>query len=139
MRRDLTKKYSTLFEIKGMKRIFSFAQDVYRFGKLRELSSFAVWEILHKLGLFPKKDYLVFEKREAIKLNGKSLFGAEFDVKTTAFFANNGLQAVKSKLNWKLLYFHKGEIFGSLYPDDCDLYKSMDGGKTAVFVYKFPR
>ena len=138
MRRDLTKKYSTLFEKKGMKRIFSFVQDVYRFGKLREISSFAVWEILHKLGLFPKKDYLVFEKREAIKLNGKSLLGAEFNAKTTQFFASNGLQAVKSELNWKILYFHKDQIFGCLYPDDRDLYKSVDGGKTAVFVNRFP-
>lgn len=138
MRRDLTKKYSTLFEKKGMKRIFSFVQDVYQFGKLREITSFAVWEILHKFGLFPKKDYLVFDKREAIKLNGKSPLGTQFDAATTQFFASNGLRAVKSELNWKLLYFHNGEIFGCLYPDDCDLYKSVDEGKTAVFVNRFP-
>ena len=57
---DLTKQYSTLFEKKGMKKIFSFARDVYKSGKLREIISFAVWEMFHKLGLFPKKDYLVF-------------------------------------------------------------------------------
>ena len=119
---DLTKQYSTLFEKKGIKRIFSFAQDVYKSGKSREIVSFAVWEILHKLGLFPKKDYLVFDKHEAIKLNSKIPLNLEFDARTSQFFASNGLQAEKSELNWKLLYFHQGEILGSLYPDDCDLH-----------------
>ncbi len=135
---DLTKQYSTLFEKKGIKKIFSFAQDVYKSGKSREIISFAVWEILHKLRLFPRKDYLVFDKREAIKLNSKNSIDSEFDAVTTQFFASNGLHAVKCELNWKLLYFHHGEIFGSLYPDDCDLYKSLDGGKTVVFVNRFP-
>lgn len=135
---DLTKQYSTLFEKKGMKRFFSFVQDVYRSGKSREIVSFAVWEILHKLGLFPKKEYLVFGKREAIKLSSNSLLDSKLDAATTQFFASNGLRAAKCELNWKLLYFHHGEIFGSLYPDDCDLYKSVDGGKTVVFVNRFP-
>lgn len=135
---DLTKQYSTLFEKKGMKRLFSFVQDVYRSGKSREIVSFAVWEILHKLRLFPKKDYLVFDKREAIKLNGKNLLGSEFDATVTQFFASSGLHAAKCELNWKLLYSHNGEIFGCLYPDDCDLYKSVDGGKTVTLVNRFP-
>jgi len=135
---DLTKQYSTLFEKKGMKRIFSFVQDVYRSGKLREIISFAVWEIFHKFRLFPKSDYLAFDQREAIKLDGKNLVNSEFDVTMNRFFADRGLHSVRCDLNWKLLYFYNGEIFGCLYPDDCDLYKSMDGGKTVVLVNKFP-
>lgn len=135
---DLTKQYSTLFEKKGMKRLFSFVQDVYKSGKSREIVSFIVWEIFHKFGLFPKRDYLVFDKREAIKLDGKNLVNSEFDATMTQFFAGRGLHSVKCDLNWKILYFHNGEIFGCLYPDDCNLYKSMDGGKTVVFVNRFP-
>jgi hypothetical protein len=136
---DLTKQYSTLFEKKGIKRIFSFAQDVYKSGKLREIISFAIWEMCHKLGLFPKKEYLVFDKRDAIKLSGKSSIGSsEFDAATTGYFAGQGLYALKCDVNWKLLYSHHGEIFGSIYPDDCDLYKSVDGGKTVVFLNRFP-
>src|SRR4030095_770909 len=113
---DLTKQYSTLFEKKGIKRIFSFAQDVYKSGKLREIISFAVWEMFHKLGLFPRKDYLVFDKREAIMLSSRnSINSSEFSAATTRFFASNGLQAVKCELNWKLLYFQNGEIFGCIY------------------------
>jgi len=135
---DLTKQYSGLFEKKGMKRLFSFVQDVYRSGKLREIISFAVWEIFHKFGLFPKKDYLVFDKRKVIKLKNESLANSEFHAKTTRFFETRGLTAEKCDLNWKLLYISNEEILGCLYPDDCDLYKSTDGGKTVIFVNRFP-
>ena len=138
MGHDLTKQYSLLFQKKGIKKVFSLAQDIYKFGKFREMVSFAVWEIYHKLGLFPKNDYLVFKNREAIKLENERLAGFEFNEKVTRFFASRGLDAVQCEHNWKLLYANnKGEIFGCLYPDDCDLYKSIDGGKTIVFIKRF--
>jgi len=138
MGHDLTKQYSLLFQKKGIKKVFSLAQDIYKFGKFREMVSFAVWEIYHKLGLFPKNDYLIFKNREAIKLENERLAGFEFNEKVTQFFASRGLDAVQCEHNWKLLYANnKGEIFGCLYPDDCDLYKSIDGGKTIVFIKRF--
>ncbi|MDQ5869709.1 MAG: glycoside hydrolase [Thermoproteota archaeon] len=134
----LTNKYALFFKKKGMKKVFSLAQDIYKYGKFRELVSFAVWEMYHKLGLFPKKDYLIFNNREAIKLENERLAGSEFDDKVTQFFASRGLNAVRCDHNWKLLYTNnKGEIFGSLYPDDSDLYKSTDGGESVVFVKRF--
>jgi len=137
--RDLTKQYSNLFERKGLKRLLSFVQDVYRSGKLREIISFAVWEAFHKFGLFPKKEYLVFDKRDVIKLKNENLTAADFDAKTARFFENAGLIAEKSDINWKLLYINNNEeILGSIYPDDCDLYKSRDGGKSVTFMHKFP-
>jgi len=135
---DLTKQYSTLFEKKGVKKLFSFAQDVYKSGKLREIISFAVWEVFHRFGLFPKKDYLLFDNGEAINLDNTGLAGQEFDAKITQFFKSRELGAVRCELNWKLYYIDKGEVFGCLYPDDCDLYKSIDGGKSATLVKKFP-
>ena len=134
----LTNKYSLLFKKKGMKKVFSLAQDIYKYGKFRELVSFAVWEMYHKLGLFHKQDYLIFNNREAIKLENEGLAGSQFNEKVTQFFASRGLNAVRCEHNWKLLYTNnKGEIFGCLYPDDCDLYKSIDGGKTIVFIKRF--
>ena len=134
----LTNKYSLFFKKKGMKKVFSLAQDIYKYGKFRELVSFAVWEMYHKLGLFPKKDYLIFNNREAIKLENERLAGSEFTDKVTQFFASGGLNAVRCDHNWKLLYKNnKGEIFGSLYPDDSDLYKSTDGGESVIFVKRF--
>ena len=139
MGHDLTKQYSGFFDKKGVKKIFSLAKDIYKFGKFRELVSFAVWEAYHKLGLFPKKNYLSFNNAKAIALENEKLATLEFDEKANQFFGSRGLRATRCEHNWKQIYINSnGEIFGSLYPDDCDLYKSEDGGKTVEFVYKFP-
>lgn len=139
MGHDLTKQYSGFFDRKGVKRIFSLAKDIYKFGKFRELVSFAVWEAYHKLGLFPKKNYLSFNNAKAIALENEKVATLEFDDKVNQFFGSKGLRAIRSEHNWKQVYINgNGEMFGSLYPDDCDLYKSADGGKTVALVYKFP-
>jgi hypothetical protein len=139
MGHDLTKQYSGIFAKKGVKRIFSLAQDIYKFGKFRELVSFAVWEVYHRLGLFPKKDYLSFRNPQAITLESERVASPEFDERVQKFFNSNGLRAIRCEHNWKQIYLDSnGEMFGSLYPNDCDLYKSLNGGKTVVFVYKFP-
>jgi hypothetical protein len=139
MGHDLTKQYSGFFDRKGVKKIFSLAKDIYKFGKFRELVSFTVWEAYHRLGLFPKKSYLSFNNANAIALENEKLATLEFDEKANQFFGSRGLRATRCEHNWKQIYINSnGEVFGSLYPDDCDLYKSMDGGKTVEFVYKFP-
>jgi len=136
---DLTKQYSLLFEKKGIGKLFSFVQDVYRSGKLREIISFTIWEIFHKLRLFPKKDYLIFNNREAITLEYQGLTSLEFNEEVTQFFGTRELNAIRCDCNWKLLFTgNNGELFGCLYPDDCDLYKSIDNGKSAIFVKRFP-
>ncbi len=136
---DLTKRYSLFFQRKGTKRLISFVQDIYKYGKFREMVSFGVWEVFHKLGLFPKKDYLRFNDHEAIVLGNESLAGLEFNEKATEFFGSRNLNAVRCDHNWKLLYVKNNEeIFGCLYPDDTDLYKSIDGGKSVIFIKRFP-
>lgn len=136
---DLTKRYSLLFENKGAKKLISFVQDVYKYGKFREIVSFAIWETFHKLGLFPKKDYLLFNNREAIALGNEKLTGVVFNQKITQFFKDRELSSTQCDHNWKLLYINnKGEIFGSLYPEDTELYKSIDYGKSVIFINRFP-
>lgn len=138
MGHDLTKQYSGLFQRRGLKRVFSLAQDIYKFGKFRELVSFTVWELYHRFGLFPKNGYLVFNNHEAIKLAENGAAGLDLDKKINEFFESRGLCATKSEHNWKLLYTNnKGEIFGSLYPNDSELYKSIDGGRSVIFVQRF--
>jgi len=139
MKRELIRRYSVLFEKRGVKKSFQFAQDLYRYGKLRELFSFTVWELFHRLKVFPKKDYLKFSHDEAITLENKNLNGLEFGEKIDYFFRGKGLSVTRSDHNWKLLFIKDNEaIFGCLYPDDRDLYKSVDGGKSISFVKSFP-
>lgn len=138
MKRELTRRYSVLFEKKGVKKSLQFAQDLYRYGKLRELTSFAVWELFHRVGIFPRRDYLKFSQGEAIHLEQERLGSPEFDEKVTQFFASRGLNVLRCDHSWKLLYIKNNqEMFGCLYPNDCDLYKSVDGGKTVIFLQRF--
>jgi photosystem II stability/assembly factor-like uncharacterized protein len=138
MKRELTRRYSGLFEKGGAKKSFQFAQDLYKYGKLTELTSFAVWELFHRLGLFPKENYLKFSHSDSIRLEKENLASPEFDEKVNHFFAGRGLKALRSDHNWKLLFTQNNqEMFGCVYPDDCDLYKSVDGGNSLIFLKRF--
>lgn len=136
---DLTKQYSMLFEKKGGKNLWSFVLDVYRSGKSREISSFVIWELFHRLGIFPKQEYLKFNGGDTLMLKEESMKGLEFFEKIDHFFKNKELGIVNSKYSWKLLFKKNDkEIFGCLYPDDQDLYSSTDKGESVVFVKRFP-
>ncbi len=67
MGRELTIRYSLLFEKKVINP-FLFAHDIYKTGKFRELVSFIVWKLFHKLRLFPDKKYLNFIDGDALTL-----------------------------------------------------------------------
>ena len=137
MGRELTKRHSLLFK-KKVGNPFLFARDIYQYGKFRELVSFTVWEFFHQLGLFPKQKYLKFNNSEALTLEAETVNGLDFSEKADHFFRSRGLSITRSDHNWKLLFSdnHK-EIFGCLYPDDRDLYKSVDNGKSIIFVKRF--
>src|SRR5215203_4056453 len=111
---DLTKQYSTLFRKKGGRQLLRFAHDVTKSGKLRELSSFAVWELLHQLHLFPKSRYIRFREDKALAL-GASLLGGDFNASVERLFESRGLSARVSSNNWKLFYTtSRSETFGCL-------------------------
>ena len=138
MKREITRRHSLLFEKKGARNLLGLFDDLYRYQKWSELISFAVWEAFHKLGLFPKDQYLKFVNREALSVEKVGL-NAEFDETIFWFFKSRGLTVARSPINWKLLFTgNKGEIFGCVYPDDKALYRSVDGGKSISFIYKFP-
>jgi hypothetical protein len=136
---DLTKQYSVLFEKKRGKNIRAFLQDVYRSGKSREIVSFMVWELFHKLRLFPKGEYLKFTDRPALSLEQKRVDSPEFHQELDEFFGSRALEVVGCAQNWKILFQDHGRaIFGCLYPNDQDLYKSIDQGRSVIFVKRFP-
>lgn len=137
--RDLTMRHSLLFE-KRAKKLFSFANDIYRYGKFSELVSFMVWEFLHKLGLFPKENYLKFNNNEVLLLKNGQLNATHFIENMEDFFKKQKLNIVSSEHNWKRLFINtKKEIFGSLYEDDRGLYKSTNNGNSKVLIARFPQ
>ena len=138
MGRELTKRHSFLFE-KRVRNPFSFVRDIVQYGKSRELASFIVWELFHRLRLFPQQEYLRFSRSAALTLENESLTSSDFSEKIDRFFTSRGLSIVGSDHNWKLLFRNNNkEIVGCLYPDDRDLYRSIDNGKSVVFVQRFP-
>jgi hypothetical protein len=138
MGRELTKRHHLLFE-KKVKNPFLFVRDIYQYGKFRELTSFIVWELFHKLSLFPKKKYLVFNSNEVLTLGNERLNSSEFWEKIARFFRSRGLSLVKAEHNWKVLFIDlHGELFGCLSSDDRTLYKSLDHGKSLVCLNRFP-
>jgi BNR/Asp-box repeat protein len=140
MGNDLTKQYSFLFEKKGGKQLISFVYDVYKSGKLREIFSFILWELFHRARLFSKNNYLKFNPGEAITLENTKISSFDFDEEIGCFLGKRELSATRSDHNWKLLYFgNPGEILGCLYPDDCNLYKSTDNGKSIISIKRFPQ
>jgi hypothetical protein len=138
--RQLTKRYSRLFEKKGLRNPFSFVHDVYRSGKSRELLSFAVWELSHRLRLFPKKKYLKFSNAKALTLENGGLEGSDFGGEIDRFFRSRGLSVTRSSHTWRRICLNTaGEILGCLYPEDRDLYKCVDNGKSIVLLERFPK
>ncbi len=140
MGRDLVKRYSSVFEAHRLTHPVSFARDVYATGKWRELSSFVVWELLHRLGWFPTHSYLAFTDCKPLLLGTVDLAACSgFSDKVRRFFAGLGLRATICEQNWKLVYLRKDRgVFGCRYPHDNELYES-DEGRTMNFVHSFPQ
>ncbi len=137
----ITKKYSHLAEKKGIAKVYHLALsffplviDVIKSGKLREILSFAVWEVQHKMGLFSKKRYITFEKIEPFILKeGDEIGSYNFDDAT-----KDDNFEIKLTRNWKL--FHRDShntIYGCLADDNTVLYKSTDNGKTVEKLHTF--
>lgn len=147
MEGQLTSKYSSILEKGKAKKApalflksLLFVREAYRSEKLSELTSFVVWELFHKFGLFPKKEYLEFDNSEVLTLGNERLDDLDSSENSDRFFRSRGLGVVRSHHNWKILFINKNkEIFGCLYSDDTKLYKSIDNGKSLIFLNTFPQ
>ena len=137
----LTKKYAHLLEKKGLNRVWHFILsspvlliDISKNGKLRELVSFAIWELKSKLRLFAKNEYIVFdESTPYILKEDDDLKKLDFSIALKRY-----LFEIQRTQSWKVSYTNtKGTIYGCLATDDTVLYKSEDGGKSIERVTQF--
>jgi hypothetical protein len=139
MQRDLTKRYSLFFKKQWNKNPFTLLYDIYKYGKLREFSSFVVWELFHRLGLFPRSRYLKFSSEPILSLENENLETVRFDEKVNQLLAPASLTAMRSSLSWKMLFLKSdGEMIGCVFPNDTDLYRSSDQGQSVIFLHRFP-
>ncbi len=122
-----------------MQNPFAFVYDIYKYGKISEALSFAVWELRHRLKLFPKARYLQLTNSGTVKLGKDTLTHSDFGANLDHFFESRNLSLVRCRHNWKVLFIsHAEEIFGCVYPNDTDLYKSLDNGESITFLKRFP-
>ena len=135
----LTKRHSSPAGKIGVKNPISFLVDVYRSGKSRELVSFIIWELMHKLNLFPKDRYLKFDNNEVLTLENVRLNHLDLNEEIIHAFDGRGLSISLVDHKWKVLFFKDNkEFLGCIYPDDRDLYRSNDNGESTTFIYRFP-
>jgi hypothetical protein len=140
MERDLSIRYPSTFQVGHPGRWLSFLRDTYRAGKLQELTSFVVWELLHRSRLLPASTYLTFNAMQPLSLDDEDLADPGFDSKISALFSDPSISVQRMYLNWKQVFIDRdGTIFGCLYPNDTDLYASTDHGKSAEFIHSFPQ
>ena len=130
MGRDLTQRYASFFETHRLTHAASLMRDIYATGKLRELSSFVVWELLHRLHLFPKDSYLRFTDAAPLVLTSQRIFrDSGWDDLITQTFGKLGLHIRACEYNWKLLWLRQdGKLFGCQYPQDSVLYETDETG-----------
>jgi hypothetical protein len=138
MGRELTKRHSALFQSR-LRSPLAFARDVYQYGKLRELTSFVAWELLHKLRLYPKARYLPFDAEPPFTLDRRASAPLASQPGLEGAFRARGLAVTRAAHDWKTLFLcPRGEIFGCVYPEDHVLYKSTDGGQSLQALERFP-
>ena len=130
----LTEKYAHLIEKKGFDKLFHMGlsffpllKDVARSGKLRELSSFAIWEVKHTLGLYGKKSYLHFDDTKPLVLDeGSDIRRLDFTL-----LGKKPYQIAKTPHPWRVRFeTSKGVLYGTLEDDNKTFYRSDDNGKT---------
>ncbi len=123
---DLTKRYSSLFENR-LRVPIVFVRDLHRSQKLPELASFLAWEVLHKLRLFGRDDYLEFNSGRPLVLGEKQVSDPLSGAYLAQLGALQGLRIAGSRHNWKLFFVGpSGQTIGCIYPEDSDLYESSD-------------
>ncbi|NUQ64906.1 MAG: exo-alpha-sialidase [Pirellulales bacterium] len=137
MGRDITKRHSALFE-KRLRSGFSFLRDIYQYGKARELSSFLVWELRHRLGLFPANQYLSFLNDDAMALDGAAVGDEAFAERLGRFLQREELSASPCAADWKVLFLNNGELYGSLARDDRSLFRSNGRERPLGPLHTFP-
>ena len=102
-RRELTRRYAGLIHGRRLQNPFALARDIYRYGKLSEFLSFAVWEVLHRLRLFPKARYVQLRNRATLTLVGERLDDPDVAARLDRAMKARGLSLRRSEHNWKVL------------------------------------
>lgn len=139
---DVSSKYFSLLKRPGpywVKYAWLFMIDIYRVGKLRELCSFVLWEINHRLRFYQLgKRYLTFTNNAYLSLaEGNTTLTHNPD--SGLFLVQQGLQLKPVFIDWKFCAeTTDGTLWGCRFSNLQTLYCSHDQSQSATRVYTFP-
>lgn len=139
---DVSSKYFTLLRTPGpdlIKHIWYFWRDIRRVGKVRELISFILWEIRHRLYLYQFSNrYIQFTDHAGLLITHEGTVSANHII-TTPFLREQGLCFRAVAIDWKFcLQTTDGCWWGSRYSQPNTLFCSHDNSQSALPVHEFP-
>ena len=138
---DVSSKYFALLRAPGpdvIKHVWRFLLDIRRVGKLRELASFVLWEISHRLYIYQIGNrYIKFTDHACLSITNECT-AQTGDLITSAFLTENGLCFRAVAIDWKYcLQTTDGLWVGCRYSHPNALYGSDDQSQSAVLMYAF--
>lgn len=139
---DVSSKYFSLLKRPSpywVKYAWLFMVDIYRVGKLRELCSFVLWEVNHRIRLYQLgKRYLTFTDNAYLSLAGDST-SLIHDADSSLFLVQQGLQLKPVSIDWKFCAeTTDGTLWGCCFSHPETLYRSIDQSESATPIQTFP-
>ncbi|QDK78886.1 exo-alpha-sialidase [Spirosoma sp. KCTC 42546] len=138
---DISSKYFAQFSRPNpyvLKYLWRFLLDIHRVGKLRELLSFVLWEISHRVRFYKfANQYVRFSSDHYLSLVDEANCLDENPI-LTSFFAKEGLCLQPVAIDWKYCFqVADGALWGCRYSHLNGLYCSKDESQSAVLVHVF--
>ncbi len=112
--------------------------DIYRVGKLREVRSFVLWEISHRIRLYHfANQYITFTDNSYLVLTGEEC-GLYENGTASSFLAAQGLGFQSVRIDWKYCcQTADGILWGCCFSHANALYCSHDQSRSADLIYEF--
>ena len=122
----------------SIKYLWSFLLDIQRVGKIRELFSFVLWEITHRLHFYRVGNkYVKFTNNPCLSITNEATCSVA-NIIPNSFLAEQGLCFEPVAVDWKYcVQTVEGILWGCCYSDLNSLYYSDDQSQSVVLMYKF--
>ena len=120
--------------------VWRFFVAIHRVGKLRELISFAGWEIAHRIRLYRLgKQYVTFDANPYISVTDAGFLPLDA-VNENPFLTESGVWFQPAAIDWQYcMTMTDGSTWGSCFANPKALYVSHDPGQLAEVIHEFSR
>jgi len=138
---DVSSKYFSLLKYPSpsiIRHLWRFLLDIHRVGKVRELLSFMLWEVNHRLRIYQVNNrYVRFTDDTCFSITDEMTL-LRGDSIASSFLAEQGLCFRPIAIDWKYCATTSdGMLWGCCYSRLNVLYSSNDQSQSAVLVYEF--